>query len=144
VVFTVTAPLAFDLITNTITVSATEFDLWPDSNRADLLSQVVHVGGWGDAFADEALICGHYAPCFAGVQDGLNHTDWGSRLTIYPGTYTDTLTLDRDVEIVFTGDVVLNGSLDLSNGTFRARSVCSRSPVISLTQVARSMPTAAR
>ena len=123
VVFTATAPLAFGPFTTTVTANADQFDPWPESNHGDLANEVAYSGGWGEAFADEAGICGHYQPCYTTLNTAHNHTDWSSRLTIYPGTFTETLlTLSQNIEVVFLGDVLLNGSLDLTNGTFRAPS----------------------
>jgi hypothetical protein len=73
-------------------------------------------------FADPAGLCGGNIPCFTTIGGAIGAALDGGTAVIYPATYNETALLNKTITVNVNGDVILNGSLIVSNGAFNAGS----------------------
>ncbi|MBP7686428.1 MAG: hypothetical protein KA765_00895, partial [Thermoflexales bacterium] len=70
-------------------------------------------------YADVAGACGGHTPCFTGIQAAISSTIDGGSVTVYPGTYAESVNANQNVAITFTGATTLTALSQLS-GTLTA------------------------
>jgi uncharacterized repeat protein (TIGR01451 family) len=68
-------------------------------------------------YADPAQLCGGSQPCYPSWQQAINLVAANGTVVVYPGSYSESVTLNSNVSVVLAGDVTLNGDLTLAAGT---------------------------
>lgn len=74
-----------------------------------------HVGGAGSAAAVAST-----DEVFATIQEAIDKVGRGGTVYVAAGTYTESVTLDKNLFVVLSGDVDLDGDLSISAGSFIA------------------------
>lgn len=74
-----------------------------------------HVGGAGSAAAVAST-----DDVFATIQEAIDKVGRGGTVYVAAGTYTESVTLDKNLFVVLSGDVDLDGDLSISAGSFIA------------------------
>jgi hypothetical protein len=59
---------------------------------------------------------------FASISGGLSNVAAGGTVNVADGSYTESVTLNQSATIAGTGDITLNGSLTITNGTWTSTS----------------------
>jgi uncharacterized repeat protein (TIGR01451 family) len=107
------APALGGVYTNTAQVSAFSADFTPANNQSTLAVNVLteqrYVGPGGE--------CGGLTPCYASIQAASDAEPDHANITVLPGTYIETVTLNRSMAVTFQGDVILNGNFTFQAGT---------------------------
>ena len=75
--------------------------------------------------ADPTGACGGNTPCYTSLQTAIDTVAAGGEVRYYGGTYHESVTLDKNATLNFTGnsDVALDGSLAIRAGTFNTPAV---------------------
>ncbi len=64
---------------------------------------VVHVPVFAQRYVDGAGVCGGNTPCYTTIQAAVTAATSGQTVTVYPGTYTELVTIEKALTLQSTG-----------------------------------------
>ena len=73
----------------------------------------------GVTYADPAGLCSGHAPCYSSLRAAIAGGSENGLVQVYGGTYTEDVTIPRNMTVSLAGDLTLHGSLTLAQGTFQ-------------------------
>lgn len=76
-----------------------------------------------NTYADPGLVCGSNSPCYATIGDAMTNVASGGTVTIYAGTYLESVTTaNRTVTVNVVGNITLNDLSLYNNATWNGGS----------------------
>ncbi len=73
----------------------------------------------GMTYADPAGLCAGHKPCYTAVQAAIAAGSANGLVSVYGGTYTESVTVPQNTTVALAANVTLRGSLTLAQGTFQ-------------------------
>ncbi len=74
------------------------------------------------SYVSNAPNCNGNTPCYATLTEAIAQVTRGSVILVQGGTYTENVSINRQVGMYFTGDVTINGSLDMGSAFVKGTS----------------------
>jgi len=74
------------------------------------------------SYVSNAPNCNGNSPCYGTLTEAIAQAPRGSVILVLGGTYTENVSINRQLGVYFTGDVTINGSFDLGSAFVKGTS----------------------
>lgn len=72
------------------------------------------------AYVSSTAACSGNLPCYTSIAPALSAVNTGGTVTVYAGTYNESVNLSTNKTLTFSGASTINGNVTISAGTFNA------------------------